>query len=83
MLTTTVAPSRRSSGSLSATKRWTPIPCSPIAFSMPAGVSTMRGGRMAFALGEKQTFDRHAPERREVHRAGVFDAVARSSPTPQ
>jgi hypothetical protein len=44
MLTKTVTPRARSSGSFSATNRWTPMPCRPIAFSMPAGVSTMRGG---------------------------------------
>ena len=42
-LTMTVARRSRSSGSFSATNRCTPIPCRPIAFSMPAGVSTMRG----------------------------------------
>src|SRR3954471_19737263 len=44
MLTNTTAPRSRNSGSLSRTNRWTPMPCSPIAFSMPAGVSTIRGG---------------------------------------
>ena len=36
--------SRRSSGSFSATNRWTPMPCRPMALIMPAGVSTIRGG---------------------------------------
>ena len=44
MLTMTVAPWLYKSGSFSETKRWTPMPCSPIAFSIPAGVSTIRGG---------------------------------------
>src|SRR6185503_4839883 len=44
MLTMTDAPSRCSSGSFSAMNRWTPMPCRPIALSMPDGVSTMRGG---------------------------------------
>src|SRR3984893_4490533 len=44
MLTMTVACLTRSSGSFSSTNRWTPMPCSPMAFSMPAGVSTIRGG---------------------------------------
>ena len=42
--TMTVAPRARSSGSFSRTKRCTPMPCRPMAFSMPAGVSTIRGG---------------------------------------
>ena len=37
--------SARSSGSRSLTKRWTPMPCRPIALIMPAGVSTMRWRR--------------------------------------
>ena len=44
MLTMVRAPRSRSSGSFSRTKRWTPMPCRPIAFSMPAGVSAIRGG---------------------------------------
>ena len=44
MFTMLVAPIRRSSGSFSAMYRWTPMPCSPMAFSMPAGVSTIRSG---------------------------------------
>jgi hypothetical protein len=43
-LTITVAPSRSSSGSFSRTNRRTPMPCRPIALSIPDGVSTMRGG---------------------------------------
>src|SRR6266511_3512816 len=43
-LTMTRAPSSRSRGSFSRTNRWTPIPCKPIALSMPDGVSAMRGG---------------------------------------
>src|SRR5581483_6374943 len=43
-LTMTVARRARSSGSFSSRKRRTPMPCNPIAFSMPAGVSTIRGG---------------------------------------
>ncbi len=44
MLTMTVARSRRSSGSFSRMKRWTPMPCRPIALSIPDGVSTIRSG---------------------------------------
>ncbi len=43
MLTMTVAWRARSSGSFSAMNRRTPIPCRPIAFNIPAGVSTIRG----------------------------------------
>ena len=43
-LTMTTARRARSAGSLSATKARTPMPCSPMALSMPLGVSTMRGG---------------------------------------
>ena len=42
-LTITVAPRARSSGIFSSMNRCAPIPCRPIAFSMPAGVSTIRG----------------------------------------
>ena len=42
-LTMTVAPRARSSGSFSSTNRLTPMPCRPMAFNIPAGVSTMRG----------------------------------------
>ena len=34
----------RSRGSTSLTKAWIPMPCSPIAFSRPEGVSAIRGG---------------------------------------
>ena len=44
MLTKTTARRRRSSGSFSSMNRCTPMPCRPMAFSIPDGVSTMRGG---------------------------------------
>ena len=34
---------------------------------------------MALALGEKQAFDRHAAQEREVHDVAIFDAVAETS----
>ena len=79
MLTKTIALRSRSSGSFSRMKRWTPMPCRPIAFSMPDGVSTMRGGGVPFALGEEQPLDGDAAERREIHRVRVLDAVAEAS----
>ena len=60
-------------------KRCTPMPCRPIAFSMPDGVSTMRGGGVPFALGEEQSLDRDAAERREIDDVGVLDAVAEAA----
>ena len=44
MLTMTTARRRRRAGSFPATKARTPMPCRPMALSMPLGVSTMRGG---------------------------------------
>ena len=38
------APRRAARAASRATNRCTPMPCRPIAFSMPAGVSTIRGG---------------------------------------
>ncbi len=79
MLTNTVAPAARSSGRRSRTKRWTPMPCRPMAFSMPAGVSTMRVGRVAFALGEEQALDATPPSEARSTTAAVFDAVAEAA----
>ena len=60
-LTITTAPSARSSGSVSCTKRWTPTPCRPIAFSMPAGVSTIRGGAWPSRSVRNRPFTQTAP----------------------
>ena len=79
MLTKTVAPSRRSSGSFSATNRWTPMPCRPMAFSMPGRRLDDARRRVAFALGEEQALHRDAAERREVDRVGVLEAVAEAA----
>ena len=78
-LTMTRAPRSRSSGSFSLTKRCTPMPCRPMALSMPAGVSTMRGGGWPFALGQEQALDADAAERREVDDVVVLDAVAEAA----
>ena len=43
---------------------------------MPAGVSTIRGGGVALALGQEQALDRDAAEGRQVDDVGVLDAVA-------
>src|SRR5262245_15365209 len=77
MLTITVARSCRSSGSFSRMKRWTPIPCRPIAFSMPDGVSTMRSGGWPSRSLRKSPLVTNAPS---VVRS---TAPAYSSPYPK
>ena len=74
-LTITVARRARSSGSFSSTKRRTPMPCRPIAFSMPAGVSTMRGAGCPSRSVRNRPFDGDGAKRRQVDRVRVFDAV--------
>ena len=60
-------------------KRCTPMPCRPIALSMPDGVSTIRGGGCPSRSGEEQPLDRDAAERGEVDGVGVLDAVAEAA----
>ena len=75
-------PSRRgarSSGSFSSTKRCTPMPCRPIAFSMPGRRLDDARRRMSFALGEEQALDGDAAERRQIDDVGVLDAVAEAA----
>ena len=60
-LTMTTAPRARSSGSFSSTNRRTPIPCSPIAFSRPAGVSTIRGAAWPSRASRNSPFETTAP----------------------
>ena len=79
MLTNTTARRSRSSGSRSRMKRWTPMPCRPMALSIPAGRFDNARRRMALARGEEQAFDRDAAERREIDDVGVLDAVAEAA----
>ena len=78
-LTMTVARRSRSSGSFSATKRRAPMPCSPIAFSMPAGVSTMRGAGWPSRSARNSPFDDDRAERRQIDQIRVLDAVAETA----
>ena len=78
-LTITVARRARSSGSFSSTNRRTPMPCSPMAFSIPAGVSTIALGGMPFALVQEQALHGDAAERRQIDQVGVLDAVAEAA----
>ena len=55
------------------------MPCRPMAFSMPAGVSTMRGAGWPSRSVEEQSLDGDAAERREVDEVGVLDAVAEAA----
>ena len=50
-----------------------------MAFSMPAGVSTIRGARMAFALREEESLDDDRAEGREIDQIGVLDAIAEAA----
>src|SRR5207237_6497854 len=56
-----VAPAARRTGRFSSSIRREPIPCSPIAFSMPAGVSTMRGAGCPSRAERKSPFETMAP----------------------
>ena len=78
-LTMTVAPRARSSGSFSSTNRRTPMPCRPMAFSMPGRRFDDARRRVAFALGEEQALDGDAAERRQIDEVGVLDAVAEAA----
>src|SRR6185436_10454557 len=60
-LTMTVAPRARSSGSFSSANRRAPIPCRPIAFNMPEGVSTMRGAGCPSRSARNSPLDTIAP----------------------
>ena len=60
-LTITVAPRARSSGSFSSMNRCAPMPCRPIAFSMPDGVSTIRGAGCPSRSLRNSPFDTIAP----------------------
>ena len=61
MFTITTARWSRSGGSRSSMKRRTPIPCNPMAFSMPLGVSTMRGGACPWRSSRNRPFTAMAP----------------------
>ena len=78
-LTITVAPRARSSGIFSSMKRRAPIPCRPIAFSMPDGVSTMRGAGCPSRAFEKQALRHDRAEGRQIDDVGVLDAVAEAA----
>ena len=60
-LTITTACRSRSFGRRSRTNRCTPMPWSPMAFSMPAGVSTMRGGGCPSRSVRNKPFTATAP----------------------
>ena len=60
-LTMTTAPRRRSSGIFSRMNRCTPMPCRPIALSMPEGVSTIRGGGCPSRSFRNRPFTTTAP----------------------
>ena len=60
-LTITTACRSRSFGSRSRTNRCTPMPWSPMALSMPAGVSTMRGGGCPSRSVRNKPFTATAP----------------------
>ena len=79
MFTMTVAPRARSSGSFSSMKRWTPIPCRPMAFNMPGGRFDDPRRRMALTLGKKEALDCDAAERCQVDDIGVLDAVTKAA----
>ena len=57
----TVAPRRASSGSFSARNASTPTFCRPIAFSIPASVSQMRGGGLPWHSLRERPFTEIAP----------------------
>ena len=78
-LTKTMARRSRSSGSFSRTNRCTPMPCSPMAFSMPAGVSTMRGGGCPSRSARNSPLTATPPSVDEIDDVGVFDAVAEAA----
>ena len=59
--TTTVALRARSSGNFSLTNRRTPMPCNPMAFNIPAGVSTMRGAACPSRSDRKSPLTAIAP----------------------
>ncbi len=73
----------RSSGSFSSTNRRTPMPCRPIAFSMPAGVSTIRGAGCPSRSARNSPFDRDGAERRQVDRRRRTRRRSRSSRSPR
>ena len=59
--------------------RWTPMPCRPIAFSMPDGVSTMRGGGCPSRSARNSPLTATPPSDDEIDDVGVLDAVAEAA----
>ena len=55
------------------------MPCRPIAFSMPAGVSTMRGGACPSRSARNRPLTATPPSVDEIDDVAVFDAVAETS----
>ena len=79
MLTKTMARRSRSSGSFSRMKRWTPMPCSPIALSIPDGVSTIRGGGCPSRSARNRPLTATPPSVDEIDHVAVLDAVAEAA----
>ena len=74
-----VAPARAVRAASRATNRCTPMPCRPIAFSMPAGVSTMRGGGWPSRSARNRPLTATPPSVERSTTSRVLDAVAEAA----
>src|SRR5660398_177745 len=75
MFATYTAPASSSRGATSFTNRSTPMFCSPIAFSIPAGVSTIRPGALP-GVGRRDSPLTITAPRRDVVERGEFQTVS-------